>query len=92
MHWVFLALAVGALAVAFTTPHMWLLVVGLIVALLLILMWVRGWYLSRMGDSQHDVSSMIDPTELRRLREQAEARKAAAASGEAEGESGPISR
>ncbi len=76
MHWLLLLLAIGALALAFTTPHVWLLVVSLFVALLLVLAWVRGWYVARMGDVQRDVSSMIDPAELRRLREQAEARKA----------------
>lgn len=75
MHWLFLLLAVGAFAVAFTTPHMWLLLTALIAALLLLAGWIRGWYVARMGDVQRDVSTMIDPAELRRLREVAEARR-----------------
>ncbi|MCP3042588.1 hypothetical protein [Xanthomonas euvesicatoria] len=78
MHWLFLLMALGALVLAFSTPHVWLLVVSLLVALVLLLLWTRGWFASRMGDSQRDTSSMIDPAELRRLRELAEARKSAA--------------
>ncbi|MBZ2683051.1 hypothetical protein IPS57_04605 [Xanthomonas perforans] len=78
MHWLFLLMALGALVLAFSTPHMWLLVVSLLVALVLLLLWTRGWFASRMGDTQRDTSSMIDPAELRRLRELAEARKSAA--------------
>jgi hypothetical protein len=79
MHWLFLLLALGALILGFSTPHMWLLVTSLLAALLLLCLWVRGWYVARMGDVQRDVSMMVDPTELRRLRELAQARKAAAA-------------
>ncbi|AEO40326.1 hypothetical protein IPT12_04700 [Xanthomonas perforans] len=78
MHWLFLLMALGALVLAFSTPHVWLLVVSLLVALVLLLLWTRGWFASRMGDTQRDTSSMIDPAELRRLRELAEARKSAA--------------
>ncbi|ATS23250.1 membrane protein [Xanthomonas phaseoli pv. phaseoli] len=78
MHWLFLLMSLGALVLAFSTPHVWLLVVSLLVALLLLLLWTRGWFASRMGDTQRDTSSMIDPAELRRLRELAEARKSAA--------------
>ncbi|AVQ05299.1 TPA: hypothetical protein HH295_17680 [Xanthomonas vasicola pv. zeae] len=78
MHWLFLLMALGALVLAFSTPHVWLLVVSLLVALLLLLLWTRGWFASRMDDTQRDTSSMIDPAELRRLRELAEARKSAA--------------
>ncbi|WP_372166745.1 hypothetical protein [Xanthomonas axonopodis] len=78
MHWLFLLMALGALVLAFSTPHVWLLVVSLLVALVLLLLWTRGWFASRMGDTQSDTSSMIDPAELRRLRELAEARKSAA--------------
>ncbi|ALS93202.1 hypothetical protein [Xanthomonas oryzae] len=78
MHWLFLLMALGALVLAFSTPHVWLLVVSLLVALLLLLLWTRGWFASRMDDTRRDTRSMIDPAELRRLRELAEARKSAA--------------
>ncbi|WP_115552387.1 hypothetical protein [Xanthomonas arboricola] len=86
MHWLFLLMALGALVLAFTTPHVWLLVVSLLVALLLLLLWTRGWFAARMDDTQRDTSSMIDPAELRRLRELAEARKAAALAATRDGE------
>ncbi|MEC3887559.1 hypothetical protein [Xanthomonas campestris] len=86
MHWLFLLMALGALVLAFSTPHVWLLVVSLLVALLLLLLWTRGWFASRMDDTQRDSSSMIDPAELRRLREIAEARKAAALAATRDGE------
>ncbi|MCE4372761.1 hypothetical protein [Xanthomonas hortorum] len=86
MHWLFLLMALGALVLAFSTPHVWLLVVSLLVALLLLLLWTRGWFASRMDDTQRDTSSMIDPAELRRLREIAEARKAAALAATRDGE------
>ncbi|MCC4619661.1 hypothetical protein ACI6Q5_13265 [Xanthomonas codiaei] len=86
MHWLFLLMALGALVLAFSTPHVWLLVVSLLVALVLLLLWTRGWFASRMGDTQRDTSSMIDPAELRRLREVAEARKAAALAAARDGE------
>ena len=37
---------------------------------------MRGWYLDRVGGQpQRDESAIIDPLELRKLREQAAARK-----------------
>ncbi|MCD0245367.1 hypothetical protein [Xanthomonas melonis] len=86
MHWLFLLMALGALVLAFSTPHMWLLIASLLAALVLLLLWTRGWFASRMGESQRDTSSMIDPAELRRLRELAEARKAAALAASRDGE------
>ncbi|MEE7548390.1 hypothetical protein HF319_16370, partial [Xanthomonas sp. Kuri4-1] len=67
MHWLFLLMALGALVLAFTTPHMWLLVVALLAALVLLLAWVRGGYVRRIGDVRRDTASLIDPAELRRL-------------------------
>jgi membrane protein implicated in regulation of membrane protease activity len=81
MHWLMLALGVGALAVAMKTSSMLLMVLCLIAALVFILMWVLGLYSARAGARSRDESSMIDPVELRRLREQAEARKLAASQG-----------
>ena len=45
--------------------------------------WALLWYQDRMGGSQRDESAMIDPLELRRLRELAEARKRQAAEAQA---------
>jgi hypothetical protein len=82
MHWLWLALAIGALAVAMKTASALLMGLCLIAALVLILMWILGLYSARAGARSRDESAMIDPVELRRLREQAEARKVAASQGE----------
>lgn len=76
MHWLFLLLALGALAVALKTSSMVLMVLCLLASLGLLLAWIMGWYAARIGSSSRDESHMIDPVELRRLREIAEARKA----------------
>jgi len=76
MHWLFLLLALGALVLAFSTPHMWLLVACLLAALALMAAWARGWYLSRMGEVE-EAGNIVDPVELHRLRTLAAARRAA---------------
>lgn len=80
MHWLFLLLGFAAMAVAFKTTSTGLMAFSLIAALVLFVLWLAGLYSARMAGSSRDASMMIDPAELRRLREQAEARKAAAAS------------
>ncbi|GAB3511334.1 hypothetical protein MNQ95_06570 [Pseudoxanthomonas daejeonensis] len=80
MHWLYLLLAFGALLLAITTVHDWLLGLFLLAAVGLFVAWIRGWYLDRLGGRQQDEMAMIDPVELRRLRELAEARKREAAS------------
>lgn len=75
MHWLYLLLALGALVLAFTTSQTWLLVLCLLASLALMLKWIMAWYASRVGDGEPDVSAIIDPHELRQLRERAEARK-----------------
>jgi hypothetical protein len=77
MHWLLLLLAVGALAVALMTSSVGLAAVCVLAALVLLVGWVLGWYSARVGARSRDESAMIDPAEIRRLREQAEARKAA---------------
>ncbi|NDK38848.1 hypothetical protein DT603_08355 [Pseudoxanthomonas gei] len=76
MHWLFLLLALAAMAVALKTASVALMVVCLLVSLALFVAWIMGWYAARIGSSSRDESQMIDPMELRRLREIAEARKA----------------
>ena len=79
MHWLYLLLALGALLLAITTVHSWLLLLSLLAALVLFVAWARGLYLDRAGGTGGDETAMIDPLELRRLRELAEARKREAA-------------
>ena len=77
--WVYLLLAIGALAVAFKTSSVGLMAASLLVALGLLLAWVMALLAQRIDSRSRSDHAMIDPEELRRLREQAEARKAAAA-------------
>jgi hypothetical protein len=76
MHWLFLLIAIGALIGAFVSGPTWLMVLCLLVSLVLFVAWAMGLYAARIGSSSRDESHMIDPVELRRLREIAEARKA----------------
>ena len=78
MHWLFLLLGLAAMVVAFKTTSSGLMALCLLVALVLVVMWLAGLYSARMAGRSRDASMIIDPAELRRLREQAEARKAAA--------------
>ncbi|HEY0885547.1 MAG TPA: hypothetical protein VGE20_09720 [Ramlibacter sp.] len=82
MAWVYLLLAIGALAVAFKTSSVGLMALCLLVALGLLLAWVMALLAQRIDSRSRSEHAMIDPEELRRLREAAEARKAAAVSGE----------
>jgi hypothetical protein len=78
MSWLFLLLALAAFAVAFKTSSVALATICLLVALGLLVAWVMGLLAQRVGNSTRDDALMLDPQELRRLREQAEARRAAA--------------
>ena len=80
MSWVFLLLAIAAFVVAFKTTSIALAALCLLAALGLLLAWVLGLMAQRVGSRSRDDSALLDPAELRRLREQAEARRAAAAS------------
>lgn len=82
MPWLYFALALVALAVAFQTTSMALLVVCLLVGLALIIAGVVNLFARRLDHRSRDESLMLDPEELRRLREQAEARKVAAGQSE----------
>lgn len=75
MPWVFLLLALAAFAIAFKTSSLALAAACLLLALGLLLAWAMGWLAQRVGSRSRDESMLIDPQELRRLREQAEARR-----------------
>lgn len=76
--WLYLLFAAVALAVAFKTSSIALAILCLLVALVLGGAWLLGLLAQRVGNRSRDTQMMIDPQELRRLREQAEARRAAA--------------
>ena len=75
MAWLFLLLGCGALWVAFTASSPGLLALALIAALGLFIAFVLKMASDRIGSRSRDEQLMLDPEELRRLREQAEARK-----------------
>lgn len=79
MHWLLLLLAVGALVVAFNTTSLLLMGICLVAALVLTLVAVLQMLAARVDDASRSEAQMLDPEELRRLREAAEARKLAAA-------------
>lgn len=76
MHWLFLLLALAAMAFGFLTTSMTMLVGCLLAALVLFVLWILGMYQARVAGSGRDVSQMIDPIEMRRLRDQVQADKA----------------
>ena len=78
MHWLYLLGAVLCMVIAFTLPLPGLVAVVLLLATLgLMLAWMLGWLNSRVSRNSRDEMHIISPEELRLLREQAEARKAA---------------
>lgn len=81
MPWLLILLAAAAFAVAFVTTSMALAVVALLVSLGFLIAGVMGVLAQRVGSRSRDEAAMIDPVELRRLREQADARRNAAQSG-----------
>ena len=76
MPWIYLLLAIAAFVVAFKTSSVALAALCLLAALGLLLAWVLGLLAQRVGSRSRDEATMLDPAELRRLREQAEARRA----------------
>lgn len=78
MPWLFLLVALAAFAVAFKTSSVALAFLCLLVALGAMVAWVMGLFASRVGSRSRDESLMLNPDELRRMREQAEARRVAA--------------
>lgn len=77
MPWIYLLLALGALLVAFKTASMALMAFALVAGLGLMLAWMMSLLAQRVDSRTGNVAMIVDPVELRRLREQAEARRAA---------------
>lgn len=82
MHWLYLLLAIGALIIAFKTASGVVLGLSLLAASGLMVAFVLKLAAARISSRSQNEQVMLDPEELRRLREQAEARKRAAAAGE----------
>ncbi len=79
MHWIYLlaSLACLALAMVRTMPTFGVLIF-LAGALGFMLAWILGWVSSRISSRSRDVSYIMSGDELKRLRDQAEARKQSA--------------
>lgn len=82
MPWLLVLLAAGALVGAFLAQSVWLVALGLLAALGFLLAGVMGLMAQRVGNRSRDEALMVDPAELHRLREQAQARRNAAQAGE----------
>ena len=79
MHWLYLVVSMVFIVIASraSTPG-WLVVVLVLGALGLFIGWMLGWMSQRVSGASRSDMQMLSPDELRLLREQAEARKAAA--------------
>lgn len=78
MHWLYLLGAVFCMVIAFTLPMPGVVAfLLLLVTLGLMLAWMLGWLNTRVSRNSRDEMHIISPEELRLMREQAEARKAA---------------
>ena len=76
MHWLYLlaSLACLGLAMVRTMPTLGVLVL-LAGSVGFMLAWILGWVSSRISSRSRDVSYIMSADELKRLRDQAEARK-----------------
>lgn len=76
MHWLYLIAALVSMVVAMNhrTPT-WAVVVLILLSLGLVLAWMLGWLATRLSGVRRDDVQMIAPEEIRRLHEQAEARR-----------------
>lgn len=77
MPWVYLLLAVAALALAMLTKSFALTLLCLLAALVLVVLFTLGLLADRVDARSRDVATVLDPQELQRLREQVEARRLA---------------
>ena len=83
MHWIYLIASLACLGLAMlkNMPTFGVLVF-VFGSLAFMVAWILGWMSSRISSQSRDVSHIMSPEELRRLREQAEARKNARSSGD----------
>ncbi len=79
MHWLYLLLSVASLGLALATRSAGLMLLLLLCAAGFLLAWALGWYRERVGERSGSAVEMIDPAELYRLRQLAEARRREAA-------------
>lgn len=75
MPWLLFAIAAALLAVALTSTSMAIMVVCILISLGLTVFSVMILIADRVGSASRSETLLIDPQELRRMREQAEARR-----------------
>ncbi|MFZ5637977.1 MAG: hypothetical protein ACOY82_15455 [Pseudomonadota bacterium] len=82
MPWLLLLFAVGLFIAALGASSMAMVVLCVLASLGLSIAGIMGLLAQRVGGSSRSEAMMVDPQELRRLREQAEARRNAGAAPE----------
>jgi hypothetical protein len=75
MYWLYLLVALASLFGAWQLSG-WLVPLLLVAALVLFVAWLLGWAAAQAARGGGTESRILAPEELRRLREQSEARKA----------------
>lgn len=75
MPWIFFAIAAGLLAIALTSTSMAVMMVCMLASLGLTLAAVMLLMAERVGNTARNEALLIDPQELRRMRDLAEARR-----------------
>jgi len=79
MPWLLLLIAVGLFLVALSTTSMAVVILCVLASLGLSVVAIMSLLAQRVDNSARSETMLIDPMELRRLREQAEAKRAEAA-------------
>ena len=82
MPWLLLLIAVGLFLVALSATSITMVIVCVLASLGLSVFAIMGLLAQRVGNSARSEALLIDPQELRRLRELAEAKRAQSATGE----------
>ncbi len=75
MPWIFFVIAAGLLAIALTSTSMAVMMVCMLASLGLTIAAVMLLMAERVGNTARNEALLIDPQELRRMRELAEARR-----------------
>ena len=76
MHWIYLLASLACLGLAMVrTMPTFAVLVFLVGSVGFMLAWILGWVSSRISSQSRDISYIMSPEELRKMREQARARK-----------------
>ena len=77
MNWLYLAVSAACFGLALnTTFPTWAVLLLLLASRGFLIAFVLGWMAARISSNDRDEMQLLSPEELRRFREQAEARKA----------------